>query len=409
MVPRPPALKSPDRLVTLCLALFAAAVYSAVFGAGLARLPANVAVVATVLATVLWAASARATKRALFVAAASAPAVLVLLLSSAEHTMAVPAFLVALGCGALTSLLWRPTLAELHMTSHEGALDRLERVGGRAAMLTGVAGLSAVLVRSWGANVVGALALASSAVTLLALLRRDRRRRMFLRALYAGTAAELVVVPEAEIRGFAGLPPLLSGAMTDAVLAHKASGIDSYRAGAGLRPLARCQLVARDALGLLERRGSRMVMSLGLLLGAFPAVVVVHLRAPAPLSVAAAAGPSLVVPTCVEARAYFSAALPAAVPGVGRMALLTHEQDETIAVGEGVVLVLPEGEGAASKPMLDAALAAARRVPCRDKLVLRVGEPELHPVDVEAWVTVDGIADRGGVQREADDVVRELF
>jgi hypothetical protein len=59
--------------------------------------------------------------------------------------------------------------------------------------------------------------------------------------------------------------------------------------------------------------------------------------------------------------------------------------------------------------MLEAALDAARRVPCRDKLVLRAGEPELHPVDVEAWLTVDGIAGRGDVQREADDVVRELF
>jgi hypothetical protein len=409
VVPRPPALKSPDRLVTLCLVLFAAAAYGAAFGAGFARLPASVAVVATVLATALWAATARPSRPGVTVAAVAVPALLVLVVSLAAHAVALPAVLAALGCGVLTALLWRSTLAELHMTSLEGALDRLERVGGRAALWTGVAGLAAVLVRSWAANLVGVVALASSAVTLLVLLRRDRRRRAFLRDVYAGTAADLVVVPEAEIRGFAALPPLLSGAMTDAVLAHKATGVDSYRAAAGLRPLARCQHTMRDALALLERRGSRMVMSLGVLLGAFPAVVVVHLRAPEPMAIAVAAGPSVVAPSCTEARAYFSEALPAAVPGVGRMALLTHAQDETIAVGEGLLLVLPEGEGSAPRSMLDAALDAARRVPCRDKLVLRVGEPDLHPVDVEAWITVDGIADRGAVEREADDVVRELF
>ena len=408
VVPRTPAQKSPERLVTLCMALFAAAAYGAL-GASLAHLPVNVAVVATVAATVLWTAAVLPAKRGLAMAAVMTPALLVLLLSGAQRAASVSAFIAALGCGTLTALLWRSTFADLRLTSLEGALDRLERVGARAAMLTGVAGFAAVLARAWAVNVVGVVAIAAAVVTLLALLARDRNRRTFLRAVYSGMARDLVVVPEAEIRGFAELPPLLSGTVTDAILAHKAAEVDTYRAMAGLRPIARCQHAARDALGIVERRGSRIVMSLGLLLGALPVVVVVHLRAPEPMPIAFAAGPAPVAPTCVEARAYFQDAIPAAVPGVGRVALLTHAQDETIAAGEGVLLVLPEGEGSAPRSMLDAALDAARRVPCRDKLVLRVGEPDLHPVDVEAWLSVDGITDRTDVQHEADDVVRELF
>ena len=59
-------------------------------------------------------------------AAAVVPPLLVLLLSGAQHATAVPAFLAAAGCGVVTALAWRPSLANLHLTSLEGALDRLD-------------------------------------------------------------------------------------------------------------------------------------------------------------------------------------------------------------------------------------------------------------------------------------------
>ena len=79
-------------------------------------------------------------------------------------------------------------------------------------MLTGLAGLSAVLVRSWAANVVGVAAIATAAVTLGALLRRDWRRRAFLRfglvdisARYGGEEF-VFLLPETDLEGPARWP-----------------------------------------------------------------------------------------------------------------------------------------------------------------------------------------------------------
>jgi hypothetical protein len=316
-----------------------------------------------------------------------------------------------IGAGGATFVAWALVGGLRRLTMVEGALDRAERLALRSAMCLGLAGALAIAAPSYVATGVGVVAWVLAAAALGWTLIRDRERGRFLRELYAGAVPGHRIVGDDEARGIEALPPLLSGTLTDAVIVAREEGTATYREGTGQRPVARCQRDGRDALGVLERRASALVATFGAMLGATPLALGAHLHLakPVPAPSAHLQEASLVAPTCVAARPYFHETLPTAVHGVGRAVLLTHEQDPTIAEGNGLILLVPEGGGPASLEMRASALAWANRVPCRDKLLLDVAEPTYRPVKLAITANLDGLVPSADVERELRDTVSEMF
>lgn len=400
-------LELPDRLVQVAVATTAATVHAAALGwSGVGVRWAGPAVALTAL---LWGYEARRNEgRRAWVAAVAS---LVLGTGLALALGGLRVFGAMLFAGVGTSIAWALVGGLRRATLVEGALDRLERLSLRAGISLALAGTVAVAAPSALPVVLGVGAWVMAGAVLGWALVRDRRRARFFRALYAGDVATHRISSDDDARGLEHLPPLLSGTLTDAVLVANDDGVETYRGGTARRPVARCQRDKRDALAVLERRGSLLVATLGVMLGVTPLAIGAHVRLaspPAPVALAAAA-PVVTPPTCAEARPYFREALPAAVHGVGRAVLLTSEQDPTIAPGTGVLLLVPENGGSAPLEMRGAALSWAKRVPCRDKLSLDVGDPSYRPMTIAATVMLDGLVAKADVEREIRETVSEMF
>lgn len=395
----------PDRLVQVSVVVTAAAALAAALA--WSGVPLKWSALAVLGTAATWAYQARRGQDSVWPAGLWFGGALLLALPLGG----VGVFFAVLLAAVVTVVAWGLVGGLRRVTLIEGALDRLERLSLRAAISLGVAGVFAVAAPSTFAVSLGAIACASSIALLGWTLARDRRRARFFRALYAGDVATHRVSSDEDARGLEQLPPLLSGTITDAVLVTSEAELETYRGGTARRPVARCQKDSRDALGVIERRASVLVATLGAIVGASPIALGAHLRyahAAVPIAVAAAP-PAVVAPTCVEARPYFHETLPQAVHGVGRAVLLTHEQDPTIAAGNGVLLLVPEGGGVAPLEMRGAALGWANRVPCRDKLSLDVADPIYHPLTLSAWITLDGLVPAADVEREVRETVGEMF
>lgn len=400
-------LELPDRLVQLAVATTAATVHAAALG--WSGVPLRWAGPAVALTALLWGYEARRDEgRRGWVAAIAS---LALGTGAALALGGLRVFGAMLLAGIGTSIAWALVGGLRRATLVEGALDRLERLSLRAGIGLALAGTVAIAAPTTLAVVFGSVAWLLAGVVLASTLVRDRRRARFFRALYSGDVATHRISSDEDARGLEHLPPLLSGTLTDAVLVTNDAGVETYRGGTASRPVARCQRDKRDALAVLERRGSVLVATLGAMLGVTPLAIGAHVRlaaAPPPVALAAAA-PLAAPPTCVEARPYFREALPTAIHGVGRAVLLTTEQDPTIVPGTGVLLLVPESGGSAPLEMRGAALGWANRVPCRDKLSLDVGDPNYRPMTIAAAVTLDGLVAKADVEREIRETVSEMF
>lgn len=320
------------------------------------------------------------------------------------------AYAVAAGAGLVAARVILRPLTLLHATTRvEGALDRFESLGLVAGRTLLVCGLLGLLGRSGFVHALSGLACAFALALLGVVAVRDRARARALRRIYAKEDPSFRVERDADVRGYELLPPVLSGTLTNAVIAHVHVGAATYRHSGGPRPVARCHASLSKMLARMGRRarGSAMVAA-----GASVCVVMLPFVSgygPKHASASASAPhASLVAPACVEARPYFADQLEGA--GFGRATLLTHAQDPSVAVGEGVLLLVPRGESRALTPSEKArALAIARDIPCSDKLALSVEDPRMRPFAVEATLTLEPGADEARVLTDATDQVRELF
>ncbi|CAN5233680.1 hypothetical protein BH09MYX1_BH09MYX1_44420 [soil metagenome] len=400
------SLKLPDRLVQIAVGLTAASAYAATLGWSGVSLRWTLPSVA--IASGLWAFEARRGERgkAWIGAACVAGGGGLGLALGGLHL-----FFALLAAGVGTLVAWSLVSGLRRATLVEGALDRLERLSLRSAMCLAAAGAVAVAAPSVLAVALGVSAWIFGGGLLAWSLVRDRKRGVFFRALYAGDVATHRISSDDGARGLAHLPPVLSGTITDAVVVEGEARASTYRIGTARHAVARCQRDSRDALGVLERRGSVLVATFGAMLGVSPLAVIAHLHfAVAPHAIfAAAPAATTVAPTCAEARPFFHESLPVAVHGVGRAVLLTHDQDPTIHLGNGVLLLVPESGGPAPLEMRGAALAWATRVPCRDKLSLDVASPNYRPMKLAAAITLDGLVARDDVEREIRETVAEMF
>jgi hypothetical protein len=310
---------------------------------------------------------------------------------------------VALGA-AITALLVRPVRSANASLRLEGALDRLECVAVTSARSVFAAAMFSIAIGHPILRVVG-IALLAAAVGLLGVaLHRDRARARFLSRVYAKQEPGYRIERDDEVRGFELLPPVLSGTITDAVIAHVHASA-TYRTSDGPRPLARVMSSLPKMMLRLDRR-SRSAATLTGVVACCAAVAFL-----APLTwktqgVAIARG-SIVAPACAAAAPYFEERLERE-PGVGRATLLTHAQDPTIPDGHGVVLVVPrdlKGNAAIDRN----ALAVARAIPCSEPLALEVSTPTYRAFGVTATLTLEQGVDESSVLREAEDQVRELF
>ncbi|HSQ66113.1 MAG TPA: hypothetical protein VLM85_22985 [Polyangiaceae bacterium] len=319
------------------------------------------------------------------------------------------AYAVAVGAGLVAARVVLRPLTRLHATTRvEGALDRFESLGLAAGRTLLVCGLLGLLGRSGFAHALSGLACAFALALLGVVAVRDRARGRALRRIYAKEDPSFRVERDADVRGYELLPPVLSGTLTDAVIAH-VHGAATYRHSGGPRPVARCHASLSK---MLARMGRRARGSLTVAAGASVCVVMLPFVSGygAKHAAASASAPhaSLVAPACVEARPYFAEQLEG--NGFGRATLLTHAQDPSLAVGEGVLLLVPRGEPRALTPSEKArALAIARDIPCRDKLSLSVEDPRRRPFAVEATLRLEPGADEARVLTDATDQVRELF
>ena len=300
--------------------------------------------------------------------------------------------------GALVSwLLVRPILETDRASRAEGALDRFECLTVVAGRSVFVAGLLALLTHGWVLRTIGAGAIVSAFALLALTLVRDRARLRFLERVYAKEHPSFRIEPDADVRGWELLPPVVSGVITDAVVAHVGAEAATYRTSDGPRPLARvASSLARMAARLDRRSRSAGMLVAGLACSASIVAVV-------PGTTAAHTSP-LVAPACRDAIPYFEDRLES-LPGVGRATLLTHAQDPSIAEGHGVLLVAPHPTDATKVSVL----ALAQTFPCREPLALTVEEPTYRRFDVRAVLALEPGADEDAVVRDADREVRALF
>ncbi len=305
---------------------------------------------------------------------------------------------------AVTALLVRPVRHASSSLRLEGALDRFECVAITAARSLFAVAMFSITIGHPTLRLVG-IALIAAAVTLLGVaLRRDVVRARFLSRVYAKQEPSYRIERDDEVRGFELLPPVLSGTITDAVIAH-VNASATYRTSDGPRPLARVMSSLPKMMLRLDRR-KRSAATLTSVVACCASVAFVAPLTWKTQAVAIAKG-SVVAPACAAAVPYFEERLQRE-PGVGRATLLTHAQDATIPEGHGVVLVVPRdlrGNAALERN----ALAVARSIPCSDPLALELSAPTYRAFAVNATLTLEQGVDEASVLREADDQVRELF
>jgi len=309
---------------------------------------------------------------------------------------------VALGL-ACAWLLARP-LREADVASRvEGALDRLECVAVVSARSVFVAGLCALLTREAWVHLLGAAGVVFAFGLLALALVRDRARMRFLERVYANDHPSLRVERDADVRGWELLPPVVSGVITDAVIAHATAASATYRTSDGPRPLARVASSLPRMMARLERR-TRLAGALACGLACAASLVVV-----VPPSARATAAPRafscVIAPACRDAVPYFEDRLES-LPGVTRATLLTHARDPNVAEGHGVILLAADPKADTTRAN---ALALARSIPCREPLELTVEEARDRRFDVRAELVLEPGADRAATLRDAEARVRALF
>jgi hypothetical protein len=318
-------------------------------------------------------------------------------------------FVVASAIGALlAAFLVRPLLRANAASRAEGSLDRFECVAVAAGRSLFVAGLLTVVARAPFAHVLGFVALGVALALVVTAMWRDRMRARFLRRVYAKEHEHLRIARDADVRGYELLPPLLSGMITDAVLAH-VDMTATYRTSGAPRPIARVTASLSRMLARLEKRSRTSAGLAGVLVtatfvtsGASP---LWHPPDP-PRGTMMVEVP--VAPSCAAAGPYFSERLEQ-IDGVARAALLTHSEDATIAPGDGVLLVAPNGGGIASDTLKAHALAVARSIPCNDPLALTVADPSVRSFAVDATLSLEPEVDEPTALADANAAVRELF
>ena len=325
-------------------------------------------------------------------------------------SVATVAAAVVLGSLMAWFVLIRPLVRVERATRVESALDRFEcvaRSASRTLLVCAALGLFARGALSHVLSVVSCVA-CLSVIAMAAL--RDRARVRALRRIYAGEDPSLRVVRDVDVRGYELLPPVLSGTLTNAVIAHvrSPSAPVTYRDSHGPRPLARCDVALPKMLKRVTRRARA---SAGLAAGALGCALLLPFASHAHatrLANASVGATAIDVPACTDARVYFADRLENG--GFGRATLLTHAQDPSIAAGQGVLLVVPQGQlRPATASEKDRALAIARDIPCKDKLALRVEDAQLRPFTVEATLVLEPAADEARVLSDATEQVRELF
>ncbi|HEX4515176.1 MAG TPA: hypothetical protein VH054_16635 [Polyangiaceae bacterium] len=311
--------------------------------------------------------------------------------------VAAPNGLWKIVAAAVALVIWRPMIRGRALAI-EGALDRLESVLVASSRSVSLAALFAFV--AGGAIVRGLAVVAFAFAIALAVfaLVRDRARSRFLARVYTGEVPELRVERDTEVRGFELLPPVLSGTITDAVIAHVSTRKD-YRTSHGPRPLARVTRSFTKMAARLAKRQRAAVFgpSVALSCGALAVVVPWSTSAPARVETKSA----ITAPACRDAIPYFEERLQA-IPGVGRATVVVREHD-------GLVVYVPKA-GTTATPALDAnVLGIARSIACDDKLELTLAQPRYVAFDVSAELTVDEDADAAAVQRDAEEQVRALF
>ncbi len=316
--------------------------------------------------------------------------------------------LVACLIGALlAAVLTRPLLKANAASRVEGSLDRFECIAVASGKSLFVAGLLAIIPRGFAAHVLGVVALVFALALAVVAMWRDRARVRFLRRVYAKEEPELCVERDTDVKGFELLPPVLSGTITDAVIAHVVR-TSTYRTSGGPRPIARVVASLPKMIARLDLRSRTFAALAGVLVMATPLVLTSPLWHTPAVRAAVRVVEVPVAPSCAAAGPYFEDRLEA-VEGIGRATLLTHDRDPSIAQGDGVLLVVPPSGGLASETTKARALAVARAVPCTDPLALTIADPSLRAFSIDATLTVEPGMDESAVLRDAEEQVRELF
>lgn len=307
----------------------------------------------------------------------------------------------------LALVLTRPLMKADAASRVEGSLDRFEHIAVAAGKSLFIAGLLAVVPRGTAAHVLGVVALVFALALVSVAMWRDRIRARFLRSVYAKEHPGFRVERDRDVHGYELLPPVLSGMITDAVIAHVAEAA-TYRTSGGPRPIARVTASLAKMMSRLDKRSRVGAALAGVLVMATPLVMTSPLWHTPVAHASLVAIEVPVAPSCAAAGPYFEDRLEAA-PGIGRAALLTTAQDETIAAGDGVLLIVPDHGGVASDTTKARALAIARAIPCSDPLAITVADPNLRAFHLDATLTLEPDASESEVLRDADEQVRELF
>ena len=310
--------------------------------------------------------------------------------------IAAPAHWVGKLVAAAFAMLFLWLMTRVRVLAVEGALDRFESVLVISARAVSFAALFAFIAGGPVSRAVAVVAFAFAVGLVVVALVRDRDRSRFLARVYAGELPEFRIERDTEVRGFELLPPVLSGTITDAVIAHVAARND-YRTSDGPRALARVmRSLAKMDARIAKRHRAALVAPL-------VAASVATLVTIAPWSRPARAQtkPEIAAPACRDATAYFEDRLQA-IPGVGRATLVAGDHD-------GLVVYVPKA-GFTATPELDAkVLGTALLIPCSDKLALTLAQPRYVAFDVSAELVVGEGADAAAVQRDAEEQVRALF
>ncbi len=314
---------------------------------------------------------------------------------------------VAAGSAVVAVLLVHPLSRAHGASALEAALDRFECVALLAGRSLFVVGIFGVLAHHVFVRTTGMAALCMALGLLAYVLWRDRARTRFLTRVYGKRDPSFRIERDDDVMGFELLPPLLSGTITDAVIAEVRPSA-TYRTSDGPRPVARVLSSLPRMLARLDRR-TRIASTLTFALVCCSSLALITpFEWSSQPSRAVPSKPMPTAPTCHDARGYFAERLTSEVPGVGRATLLTHMEDASIAPNEGVILLVPH-DASIDEATRSRALAVAGAIPCRDKLALRVEEPRYRNFVVDAAVVVDPSANRDAVLRDADEQVRELF
>jgi len=308
----------------------------------------------------------------------------------------------------LAVVLTRPLVKANHASRVEGSLDRFECVALASSKSLFVAGLLAVVPRASIAHGLGVVALVYALGLVLIVVARDRARALFLRRVYENEHERLRIERDDDVCGYELLPPVVSGTITDAVIAH-VEPTTTYRSSGGPRPIARVTKSLATMLARIDKRSRVAAALAGVLVMATPIVMTSPLWHPPqapPIDVHSVEIP--VAPTCADAAPYFSERIEA-LDGVGRATLLTHRDDPTIVEGDGVILLVTQTGELARDAMKSRALEVARSIPCTNKLALTVVDPTLRSFDLEAILIIDRGMDEATVAADANAEVREIF